>query len=289
MLRSVAPGSPPDDPVRGLVPCFIPPRMLQSGASFCRILSVASDAPVRGTGFSPGRSSPRARAELHSAPDAPIRGVMYLTLFAVFGDCVCGALVLFFSRAHCRCSSPAPPLRFAFPPALSSPSLPPSPSFRISLPLLPPPPFVVALLRHALKHLVSTRACCYGLGRAHTFILLLSFLPSLCSCALFSFTSLPLSHALCVAFAYFVTSPLLIVWRTHASSYSYACSLPPSSSHSFCTLVARYLCVSPRVDTVGNAAAISPLAFRRPCRPLGFLSAFTSCHLVPALQTLCFM
>ena len=74
-LQSVAPGSPPDDPVRGLVPCFIPPRMLQSGASFFRILSVASDAPVRGTRFSPGRSSPGAWAVLHSAPDAPIRGV----------------------------------------------------------------------------------------------------------------------------------------------------------------------------------------------------------------------
>ena len=74
-LQSVAPGSPPDDPVPGLVPCFIPPRMLQSGASFCRILSVASDAPVRGTGFTPGRSSPGASAVLPSAPDSQIRGV----------------------------------------------------------------------------------------------------------------------------------------------------------------------------------------------------------------------
>ena len=76
--------SPPDDPVRGLVPCFFPPRMLQSGASFCCILSVASDAPVRGTRFSPGRSSLGARAELHAAPDDPIWGVMYLSLIAVF-------------------------------------------------------------------------------------------------------------------------------------------------------------------------------------------------------------
>ena len=75
MLQSVAPGSPPDDPVRGLVPCFIPARLLQSGASFYRILSVASDAPVRGNGFSPGQSSPGAWAVLHSAPVAPIRGV----------------------------------------------------------------------------------------------------------------------------------------------------------------------------------------------------------------------
>ena len=74
-LQSVAPGLPPDDPVRGLVPCFVPPRMVQSGASFYRILSVASDARVRSTRFSPGRSSPGARAVLHSAPDAPILGV----------------------------------------------------------------------------------------------------------------------------------------------------------------------------------------------------------------------
>ena len=71
-LQSVAPDSPPDDPVRGLVPCFIPPRMLQSGPSFYRILSVSSNAPVRGTGFTPGRSSPGASAVLHSAPAAPI-------------------------------------------------------------------------------------------------------------------------------------------------------------------------------------------------------------------------
>ena len=76
-LQSVAPGSPPDDPFRGLGPCSTPPRMLQSGASFCRILSVASDAPFRGTGFTPGRSSPGASAVFHSAPDAPIRCVIF--------------------------------------------------------------------------------------------------------------------------------------------------------------------------------------------------------------------
>ena len=74
-LQSSVPGSPPDDPVRGLVPCIFPPRMLPSGPSFYRILSVASDAPVRGTGFTPGRSSPGAIVVLHAAPDAPIRGV----------------------------------------------------------------------------------------------------------------------------------------------------------------------------------------------------------------------
>ena len=86
MLQSLAPGSPPDDPVRGLGPCSTPPRMLQSGASLGRFLSVASDAPVRGTGFTPGRSSPGARAVLLPAPDAPIRGVLYLSLNAVFGS-----------------------------------------------------------------------------------------------------------------------------------------------------------------------------------------------------------
>ena len=49
--------------------------MLQSGAFLYRTLSVASDAPVCGTGFTPRRSSPGASAVLHSAPDAPIRGV----------------------------------------------------------------------------------------------------------------------------------------------------------------------------------------------------------------------
>ena len=74
----MAPGSPPDDQVRGLVPCFFPPRMLQSGPFFYLILSVASDAPVRGTGFTPGRSSPGAIAVLHAAPDAPTRGVVFI-------------------------------------------------------------------------------------------------------------------------------------------------------------------------------------------------------------------
>ena len=95
MLQSVAPGSPPDDPVRGLVPCFIPPRLLQSGASLFHILSVASDAPVHGTGFNPGQPvwglvlcfiPPRL---LHSgasfyrilpvASDAPVRGTWFIS------------------------------------------------------------------------------------------------------------------------------------------------------------------------------------------------------------------
>ena len=125
-LQSVAPGSPPDDPVRGLMLCFIPPRQLHSGASFCRILPVASDAPVRGTGFTPGRSSPGARAVLPLAPDAPIRGVMLLSLLADFGVCVRGASVfVFFFRAPIVVAPPPlSTLRFAFP-APSPPSPPP--------------------------------------------------------------------------------------------------------------------------------------------------------------------
>ena len=74
-LLPMAPGSPLDDPVRGLVPCSGPSRMLHSGAPLNCILSFAFDAPVCSTGFSPGRSSPGARALLHSAPDAPLLGV----------------------------------------------------------------------------------------------------------------------------------------------------------------------------------------------------------------------
>ena len=86
----MAPGSPPDDPVRGLAPCFTPPWLLQSGGSFCHILSAASDAPVRGTGFTPDDpvrgfapcfSPPRLLPSggsicrtLFAASDAPVRG-----------------------------------------------------------------------------------------------------------------------------------------------------------------------------------------------------------------------
>ena len=153
MLQSVAPGSPPDDPVRGLVPCFIPPWLLHSGASFYRLLSIASDAPVRGTGFSPGQSSPGARAKLHSAPDAPIRGVMFLTLFAVFaGVCVRGALVLFFFRAPFVIAPPPPP---------------PAP---LSLAPCPAPRFVVCCAhfpgsRHAVAIVAWHLSSCRGCGR----------------------------------------------------------------------------------------------------------------------------
>ena len=211
------------------MPCFIPPRQLESEVSDCRILPVASDAPVRGTGFTPGRSSPGARAVLPLAPDAPIRGAMFLCLLADFGVCMRGALVfclfLFFFARPSSLLLPRSPRS-----ALLSPPFPLPLRPRSSLPVLPFSPFVLAFLGHALKLLVSTRACCYVLGRAHTFILLPPFLPAFCSRALFLFRSRPLSYALCVAFAYLLSSPLLFVWGTHTSSYSYACSLPPFSS-----------------------------------------------------------
>ena len=149
------------------------------------------------------------------APDAPIRGVMFLYLLADFAVCVRGALVFFFFFA-CPSSLLLPRSPRS---ALLSPPLPLPLRPRSSPPLLPFSPFVVPLLGQALKLLVSTRACCYVLGRAHTFILLLPFLPAFLSLASFLLPSCPLSHALCVAFASLLSSPLLFVWGTHTSSY----------------------------------------------------------------------
>ena len=75
-LQSVVPGSPLDDPVRRPGLCIFPPRMLQSGASFYRILSVVPDALVRSTGFTPGRCSPGGSAVPLSAPGAPVLAVL---------------------------------------------------------------------------------------------------------------------------------------------------------------------------------------------------------------------
>ena len=243
------------------MPCFIPPRKLQSGASFCRILPAASDAAVRRTGFTPGRFSPGARAELQRAPDAPIRGVMYLSLLADFGVCVRGALVFFLSsRAHRRCTSHAIPAPLCFPsrpfPSLSAPlSL-----FSCS----PFTPFVAALLGHALKLLVSTRTCCYVWGgHTRSFIFLLScllFVLVLCS------SSRPVPCRMHLALPLPTFCPLLLCLfgaRTQAPTPTHAVCHHShlSSNHSFCTLAARYVCVTTSVDTVGNAAANSPLAF----------------------------
>ena len=296
-LPSVAPGSPPDDPVWGLVPCFFLPRMLRSGPSFYRILSVASDAPVHGTGFTPGRSSPGASAVLHSSPDAPLRGVflsfcrtlaaasdapvrgagftpgrsspgaravlslgpdapirdvMFLALLADFGVCVRGALVFCMVFFFARPSSlllPRSPRSTLLSPPFPLPLRP-----RSSLPLLPFSPFVVALFGHALKLLVPTRACCYVLGQAHTFVPVhcSSFCPVPCRLHF----GLPLPTSCPLLFCLFRA-------RTQAPTTTHAVchhSLHPFI-HLFCTLAARLLCVSPRGDTVWNAAANSPLAF----------------------------
>ena len=61
MLQSVAPGSPPDGPVLGLVPCFFPPRMLQFGAP---CFSVFSQLPRTLHSVAPG-----------PPPDDPVRGL----------------------------------------------------------------------------------------------------------------------------------------------------------------------------------------------------------------------
>ena len=114
----------------------MPPRMLQSGASFYRILSVASDAPVRSTGFSPGRSSPGASAVLHAAADAPIRGVFLSYSLCCLGRSGCcpppppGVLV---SRPLASCS--------AFSLFLPVPCGCSAPLGRLSAPpVVPPPP-----------------------------------------------------------------------------------------------------------------------------------------------------
>ena len=111
----MAPGSPLDDSVRGLVSCFVPSRMLNSGAPFKRILSFALDAPVRSTGFSPGRSSPGARAVLHSAPDAPLLGVFLSFTLRCLGRSSP------WRRAHPRTIQPRGLCRASFRPGCSIP------------------------------------------------------------------------------------------------------------------------------------------------------------------------
>ena len=297
MLHSVAPGFPWTIQSGGLGRAP-PPRMLQSGASFCRILSVASDAPVRGTGFTPRRSSPGASVVLHSAPDAPIRGVFlwyslrclrcsspwhrvlpqtiqsggfgpYSTpprcsnpglLFVVFSplprtlqsvapgsppddpvrglglssipppmlqsgaSCISLSLLssafacvvhlcLFFRAPIVVAPPPRAPLHFAFPPALSSPSPPPSPSVPfLSSPA--PSPSLCGGFAGARTHAPSFYACmllCFWAGtNVHSSSFFLAF--SLFSCFVPLHAPSLVACTLCVAFAYFVASPLLFVW-----------------------------------------------------------------------------
>ena len=156
MLQSVAPGTPRDDPVRGLVLCSVPPRMLQSGASFYRILSVAWDAPIRGTGFQPGRCSLGAWPQLQSALDALVRGVIVsYSLSCLWRLRVWCIGCFLFARPFSLllpCSPRSPLLSL---PPFSLPLRPCHPRSRFSLPLVPFPPFVVVLLGHAIKLLVK--------------------------------------------------------------------------------------------------------------------------------------
>ena len=271
---------------------------------------VALDAPVRGTGFTPGRSSLGAWAVLQSAPDAPIRGVILsyslrclgcsspwhrvrprtiqsggygrapfrpgcsnpgrhiilLSLVSLAFACV--APWFFF----CACPSSllfprSFPLRFAFPPALSSPPPPflsSLPSAPVTLcpfspfPWLPFPPFVVALLGHALKLLVSTRACCYVLGQAHTYI---SFFPafSLFLCIAFFFVAVsslvPLFPSpfpccpLCCFGALLATSPL----RPPVAP----CPLPPFARTSY--LFGAHTQAPPPMHALCHLLCLAPL------------------------------
>ena len=258
-LQSVAPGSPPDNPVRGLLLCFIPPRQLHSGASFCRILPVASDASVRGTGFTPGRSSPGARAVLPLAPDAPIRGVMFLSLLADFRVCVRGASVfrLFFFRAPIVVvPPPLSTLRSAFP-APSPPSPPPV--------LSSPAPFLslcvgFAGARTKAPSVYARMLLCFGAGtHVHSSSPFPAFVHVQCSsvrpfpCHMHFVLPLPTSCPLLFC---------LFGARTQAPTPTHAICHHShlAFNHSFCTLAARLFCVSSRVDIVGDAAAISPLA-----------------------------
>ena len=95
-------------------------------------------------------------------------------------------------------------------------------------------------------------------GRTRSFFFSLS---CICSRALFLRSSRPLSHALCVACAYLLSSPLLFVWGTHTSSHSYACNLPPFSSsipsfvvHSCCT---PFMCVCTRRHRRGRRGKLA--------------------------------
>ena len=266
MLQSVAPGSPPDDPVRGLVPSSSPPRMLQSRASFCHILFVASDAPVRGTGFTPGRSSPGASAVLLSATDAPIRGAFLsyslrclgcsspwhqvhprtiqsvglgrappcpgctnpgrhsflLSLLSSAFACVVH-WCFFFARPSSLLLPRFPRSALLSLPPFPLPLCPRHPRYRFSLPQLPFPPFVVALLGHALKLIVSTRTHVHSSSFCPPFSLFLCFVPvhvpSLVACTLCCLCFLRvLSSFVCLGHAHMLRL-LRMQFATHLFSF----------------------------------------------------------------------
>ena len=101
-LQSVAPGSPPDGPVLGLVPCFFPPRMLQSGAPFFFLLS---PLPRTLQSVAPG-----------STPNDPVRGL---------GPCFISPRMLQSGGSLCRTLSAAVCTVAVLVPASLSPLLAP--------------------------------------------------------------------------------------------------------------------------------------------------------------------
>ena len=164
------------------------------------------------------------------APDAPIRAVMFLSLLADFAVCVRGAVVFFFVFFVFFCAPivVAPPPLFPLSSAFPAPS-PPSPPAVLSSPA----PFLslcggFARARTQAPSDYARMLLCFGAG---THVHSSSPFPA---CFLFTCivppSARPLSHALCVAFAYLLSSPLLFVRGMHTSSYSYACNLPPFSS-----------------------------------------------------------
>ena len=194
------------------------------------------------------------------APDAPIRGVIFLSLLADFGVCVCGALVfcLFFFRTPIVVAPPQLSLlRFAFP-APFPPSPPPV--------LSSPAPFLsicdgFAGARTQAPSVYAHMLLCFG---ASTHVLSSSPFPAFVLVHCSSVCPVPCRMNFVLPLP--TSSPLLFCLfgaRTQAPTPTHAIChhshLP--FLHSFCTLAARLLCVSSRVDTVGDAAANSPLAF----------------------------
>ena len=281
MLQSVARGSPPEDPVRGLGPCSNPPGMLQSGALYYLTLSVSSDAPVRGTGFSPGRSSPGARAVLQSAPDAPIRGVIVSYSLCCLRRLRVWCLGFFFRAPIVVAPPPLPPAPLCVPSrpflSLSPPSLfPPPPPPSPSVPFLPSPaPFLslcggFAGARTQAPRFYARMLLCFGAG---THVNLSSFFPafSLFSCFALLQLSLLLPHALCVAFeGLLVTSHLLFGARTHA----------PIPTHALCHLLfrIRYALLPHAIYALHSLCLATPKSRRVFLMPQSMSKLFT-CYL----------
>ena len=102
-LQSVAPGLPPDDPVRGLAPCFIPPRMFQSEAFLCRtpsagvctvaVLVPASLSPLLVPPYDSACPVPDAPFHATGAAAVPFPPVPFLTSPLAAKPYTCPALI----------------------------------------------------------------------------------------------------------------------------------------------------------------------------------------------------